>query len=109
MPFPMTATFGEFAARQRYEDLTARIVFRVYKLGESVPSQESPVELRLPPRLEPGGVYLERIPITCVIGALGDYDVVGMLTVDHGAAPIELGRYRIHVTDEPTLDALPPP
>jgi hypothetical protein len=96
-------------ARQGYEALEARIVFRVYKVGEPIPCQESPVALRLPPRLEPGGVHLERVPVTCVIHAVGDYDVVGEVAVDHGTAPLELGRFRIHVTDEPTLDALPPP
>lgn len=96
-------------ARQSYEDLSARIVFRVYKVGEALPCQESPVALRLPSRLEPGALHLERVPVTCVINAVGDYDVVGEVGVDHGTGPLELGRFRIHVTDQPTLDALPPP
>jgi len=91
-------------------DLSGAVVFRVYKVGQSIPCMESPVPLHLPRVLPSGETFTESVPVSCVLDALGDYDVVGSLDAAAGGEPksAELGRYRLTITNDPLLFTPPP-
>lgn len=91
-------------------NLSASVVFRVYKVGQSIPCMESPVPLHLPSVLSPGETFTESVPVSCVLDGLGDYDIVGSLdaTTGEGEKSADLGRYRLTITNDPLLFTPPP-
>ncbi len=81
----------------------ARVLFRVYKVGTSLPCMDEPVVLGGPAQLEPGVTYVERVPITCIMNKPGAYDIDSALLVGGDAREVVLGRTRLTVGPDPNL------
>ncbi len=87
-----------------------RIVARVVKVGQSLSCLEDPKELHPPSALAPGAVYTESVLVSCVVGQPGEFEVRTLFEAEPGdARPLELDGFRLTVTNDPRLYAVPSP
>lgn len=82
---------------------TARVLFRVTRVGAPLPCMDEPVALHPPPTLGPGQAHFERVPVTCVMNKPGTYDIDSALVVDQDPRELAMGRTRVTVGADPTV------
>jgi len=80
-----------------------RVLFRVTRVGSSLPCMDEPVAVHAPSKLDPGQTYVERVPITCVMNKPGTYDIDSALLVGDDGREAALGRVRLTVSNDPLL------
>jgi len=85
----------------------ARAAFKVTKVGTPLACMDEPVKLTTPLTIPPGVVWLERVPITCIMHTTGSYDIVGSLVADRSTAELPLGLVRLQVSSDPQMFAPP--
>lgn len=104
--YTLTVAFVNGSAAPRtLED--ARAAFRVTKVGTPLACMDEPVKLTTPLTIPPGVVWLERVPITCIMHTTGSYDIVGSLIADRSGAEVPLGLVRLQVSSDPQMFAPP--
>jgi hypothetical protein len=81
----------------------ARVLFRVTRVGTSLPCMDEPVVVHSPSKLDPGQTFVERVPITCVMNKPGTYDIDSALLVGDDGREGPLGRVRLTVSNDPLL------
>lgn len=79
-----------------------RLTFRAYKKGQALPCSEGAVPVDMPTELRPGAIHFVRGTAQCVLGAEGEYEMVGLIGFGE-AADREVGRFFVRVTSDPNL------
>jgi hypothetical protein len=79
------------------------ISFLVYKRGETLPCSGKSESLELPATLAPATVHVAKAPVACAPSEVGDYDIVGKLSVAGTPGEIEAGRVGLKVTRDQWL------
>jgi len=93
------------STRKPIEVPRMRLALRVYRLGNPIPCEDTPLVLGTPAVLGAGETYNEPIEVSCIgLSVAGTYDVVARLVVPRGSEgdlEIALGRLRVDVVTDP--------